>query len=95
MGVRVDSLWISFCFFRRGKNQSWEDDPREEREKQDCMLGRKKRKRRRKIHTSERPLCHDSSTSAKDVGAAEVQITRSDKVVMKMNDRDSCIIFIF
>lgn len=47
------------------------------------------------IHTSERPLCHDSSTSANDVGAAEAYIVKNDMMVMKTSNRDSCIGFIF
>ena len=46
-------------------------------------------------YTSERPLCHDSSTSANDVGAAEVDSVNSDIMVMKRSNRDSCVMFIF
>jgi hypothetical protein len=45
--------------------------------------------------TSERPLCHDSSTSANDVGAAEVYTVKRDKMVMTRNTRNTCIVFIF
>lgn len=50
--------------------------------------------RKRENCTSERPLCHDSSTSAKDVGAAIVEKVRSDKMVMKRSNRDVFIEFI-
>jgi hypothetical protein len=57
--------------------------------------GRKIKRRKCVKYTSERPLCHDSSTSANDVGAAEVYSVKSDKIVMTRRSRDGYIIFIF
>jgi hypothetical protein len=54
-----------------------------------------KRRGQGKNITSERPLCHDSSTSAKDVGAAEMYNAKRDRTVkMRRRSRDRFIIFI-
>jgi hypothetical protein len=52
------------------------------------MVDSKIKGRKGEEHTSERPRCHDCSTSANDVGAAEVKNANRNKMVMKMRRCD-------